>query len=87
MAVDETADLGGEEMEEGGLKLRKGRERWFCGSARAGWRRESAGSDCRQGAGLRFGFGYDAGFLRFGRPRLEDAICDVAKEAEKMKSR
>lgn len=47
MAVDETADLGREEMEEGGLKLRKGREGWFCGSARAGRRRESTGSDCR----------------------------------------
>ncbi len=87
MAVDETADLEGKEMEEGGLKLRKGREGWFCSSARAGWMREGAGSDCRQGSGLGFGSGYDAGCLRFCRPRLEDAICDVAKEAEKVRSR
>ena len=85
MAVDEAADLGGKKMEEGGLELRKGREGWHWGDARAGWRRESAGPDCRQDSRLKLG--YDAGSSRSCRPGLEDITGDMAEEAEKVRLR
>lgn len=86
MAVDEAADLGGKQMEEGGLELRQGREGWRWGDARAGRRRESVGPDRRQDSGLEFG--YDAGSSRFiSRPGVEEKTGDVAEEAEEVELR
>ena len=100
VAVDEAADLEGETVEEGRLRLRlrRGREGEFWGGAEARGRREGAeargrregaGSDGGQGSGL--GFGYDAGSSSFSglgvEYTVEYTVDDVAEETEEVKAR